>query len=283
MPAGLVVLVLTGPVLARFPRSELYWGAHSLEQMWQCIYRTSFAPNEHWVPPMLAGFLHAVQPQLVEAVFCLPTVYLALLFLNPKLRGSQAWSRLRIAGSVTTVLGLTLSHWLQFRFLQIPLPLDRTSLFIIPLVVLIVGAVLSVTPATSFERAVRGLGILVAASFIGSLRDSYFQEWKGYGADVRAAFPAIVDLSRRAAVREITADWKYAPSLNFYRILYAANGLDQFRNFEKIPPGQFIYVLPSAEYKELIRTEGLQVVYRGAISDLVIAIKSGPVPRNEVP
>ena len=92
---------------------------------------------------------------------------------------------------------------------------------------------------------------------------------------MRAAFPAILDISRRAGVHEVAADWKYVPSLNFYRILYAANGLDEFQTFDKIPPGKLIYVLPESEFHDFIRTEGLQVVYRGAIADLVIVIRLG--------
>jgi hypothetical protein len=83
-------------------------------------------------------------------------------------------------------------------------------------------------------------------------------------------------LSRRAHVHEVTSDWKYVPSLNFYRILYATNDLDEFHEFDKIPPaGKAIYVLPTNEFKEFIRTEGLQVVYHGAVFDLVIAVRPG--------
>ena len=284
VPACVVAIALTGPMLAQLPRSQLYWGAHSLKETSRYVHRASFTGlNRNLLPPILAGFLEAVQPHLVRAVGRLLALYLALLLLNRRLRDSQSWPRLRVAGSVTAVLSLALlAHWLQFKFLRIPLPLDRTSLFIVPLCMVIVAAVFSVIPATLLERVVRGFGIgvlfIVAAYFIGSLRDSYFQEWRGYGADVEAAFPAIVDVSRRVGAPEVAADWKYVPSLNFYRVRDAAKGLDEFRSFDRIPPGKPIYVLPENEFKDFIRTERLQVVYRGAISDLVVAIRPGAGP-----
>ena len=102
-----------------------------------------------------------------------------------------------------------LAHWLQFKLLKIPLPLERTSIFFVPLLTAVTGAVLSVAPSNLMERVVRGLGItilcLTGLFFIGALRDSYFREWRSC-ADLKAAFPVILDLCRRAGVREVTSD-----------------------------------------------------------------------------
>jgi hypothetical protein len=41
-PAAVLVFCITGPMLLRFPRRELWWGATSLAETWQYIYHASF-------------------------------------------------------------------------------------------------------------------------------------------------------------------------------------------------------------------------------------------------
>jgi hypothetical protein len=268
VPGLLVALVLTGPMLAKLPRSELFWGAHSLKEMWGYVYRASFPPLA-----LPGSSAHKLTACLLDAVGLSLAIYSALQFRNGKAR-----SRLLIAGSMAGALGVTvLAHSLEFEFFQIPLPLDRTSLFVVPLLMVTAGAVFSVAPITIPERMVRGIGsaalFVCAIYFLCSLRDFYFQEWKGYGADVSAAFPTIVEFSHREGIREIQGDWKYVPSLNFYRALYAGNWLDEFKELDKTESPQRAYILPENEYKEFVGNAGLHVIYRGAISDLVVVTR----------
>ena len=166
--------------------------------------------------------------------------------------------------------------------MKIPLPLERTSIFVVPLVTALVGASLSVVlfdriPAFNWmARAVRGLGIAILSIagvyFIGELRDSYFREWRD-GAEVKAAFPVLVDLCRRSGVREVPSDLDLTSSLNFYRALYRVSDIDEFRSCETMPPDKSIHVLLASRHGDFMRTKGLQVVWRGAISDLVILVR----------
>jgi hypothetical protein len=280
-PAFVIVFVLTGSVLAGFPRAQLIWGCDSLIQTWSDIHNSSFADlNQYLVNPLLAGFLRAFQTYIVGAGAGLGIVYLVLLFLTRQRQYSRSRSRLLLAGSLAVVLVLTaLGHWLQFKMLKIPLPFERTSLFFVPLSTAIIGVVLSVAPSNLIERVLRGLGIAILSIagvyFIGALRDSYFREWRG-GADVKAAFPVILDLCRRAGVRDVVSDVNYASSLDFYRVLYKVSDLNEFRNdIEKMPSGKPIYVLAENQYADFIRTEGLQVAYHGPTSDLAVVIRPG--------
>jgi len=286
-PASLVVFALTGSVLAGFRRDQLIWGVHSLTQTWGDIYEASFAElNQYLVNPLLADFLRAFQPLIVPVAASVVIVYLVLLLLTLQLRHIYTRSRLLLAGCLAGVLVLTLlAHWLQFKLLKIPLPFERTSLFLVPLLTAIVGAVLSVAPSSLMERAARGLGVAVlcitSLYFIGALRDSYFREWR-ICADVKAAFPVILDLCRRAGVREVASDLNYPASLNFYRVLYKVNDLI-FPDLEKIPSGKPIYVLPEYQYADFIRRDGLQVAYHGSVSDLVIVIRPGATASADRP
>lgn len=281
-PGFVVVFVLTGSVLARFPRDQLFWGSHSLKESWRDIFDASFTQsplNPFLVNPLLADFLRSVQPYFFRVGAALLAVYLAFVLLARKPRSFQSRPRLLLAASLAAVLVLTVFvHWLQFKLLKIPLPFERTSLFLVPLTMAIVGAVFSVAPSNLRERAVRGLGIavlcLTAVYFVGALRDSFFRMWRP-GADVKAAFPVVVNLCRRAGVREVASDQNLAASFNFYRILYKVDDLDEFRYLDKMPSGKPIYVLMERQYADLIRREGLQIAYRGPTSDLVVAIRPG--------
>jgi len=250
VPAAALVLSIAGPMLLRFPRHELYWGTTSLSDMWRYIYRASFnGPSRDCHMLTLTALALAA--------------YVLLLIGEPKSGRSDASSRIGVAGLVASVLGLTLLlHWLQFKLLAVPLPLDRTSLWVIPLLMTFVASVLSVRPADSGQRIARGLGMLAlsvcAALFVSSLRDSYFEEWRLYGADVKSAFPVLLEVSRRTGVHEIVSDWKDVPSFNFYRDMYGVTDLAPFKEFKPMPGGRLLYALPGDEYQAFIKGEGLQ-------------------------
>jgi hypothetical protein len=273
-----ILLVLAGSALTTFPKSQLFWGTTSLAETWRTARDLSFGEiNDYLVNPLLAKVLRAVPRHLPRAAVRFVFMYAVLLLLTRRLRYRHTRSRLLLAGSLLAVFVLTLvAHWLQFRFLKIPLPWERTSLFLVPLVTAVVGAVLSVTPVNSLERFTRaaGIGVMFIAGicFLGTVRDTYFREWTGC-ADLKSAFPVIVDFSRRAGVGagEIPTDWNYKGALDFYRILYHVKNLGEFRDFEKTPPtGKPIYVLPEGQFADFIRKEGLKVAYHGTISDLVV-------------
>ena len=262
-PAVVLTMCIAGPMLLRFPRKELYWGTNSLIETWQYIYSASFnqTPRSYYLLTLGALILVAYTLSLVR-----------------DRSRSCVSSRVGVAAIAACVLGLSLlMHWFQFKLFAVPLPLDRTSLWVMPLLMTFVGSLLSAPPASSVQRMIRGLGLIVLGLcgilFIASLRDSYFQEWRLYGADVKSAFPVLIELSRKMGVREIPADWKDVPSLNFYRDLYGVTDLPPFQQYDKIPSGRKLYALPRKEYQEFIHTEGLHAVYQGPISNLEILVK----------
>ncbi len=239
VPGLVVALILTGSVLLEFPRDHLFWGAHSLSESWRELRRLPFSEFDEidafFVTPMFADVLRAVRPHLPEWGASVLILYVVLLLIAWRMRDGYAKSRLLLASSLTAVLILTVvAHWLQFKLLKIPLPFERTSLFFVPLLTALVGAVFSVSASNLPERLVRGIGVallcVTGIYFLATLRDSHFNEWRP-GADVKAAFPAVLDLCRRAGVREVAVDPNYSASLNFYRVLYHT------RQADLCPPG----------------------------------------------
>jgi hypothetical protein len=281
LPALIIVFVITGSVLLDFPKSQLYYGAHSLTQMWNRIRDSSFGPlNDYLVNRLLAVALQGISPFLVRIGVVVTLCMAALLALR-----RQFWPGLRVSAYASTVFGLTLlAHWVQFKLGKIPLPLDRTSLFIVPLALVIAGAVLSVDALKPWERAIRTMGIatlvISAVYFTGSIRDSYFLEWK-FGADVNSVFPVAADLARKAGQREIQSTWQYSRSLEFYQHLYGVKDLQIVNYLDQPPPGKDIYVLQPNDHEEFIKKESLQIVYRGPISNVVIAIRPCKNTKND--
>jgi hypothetical protein len=232
------------------------------------------------VNPLLALIFDFLKRYLFRAFAIFALTYAVLLYVGRReLRQSDGRSRLGIAGLFAlTLLLAILGHWLQFKIFQIPLPFERTSIFVVPLLTASIAAAVAVRPFNSLTRAVRGfgIGILLVAGlyFVGELRDSYFREWKEC-AEIKAAYPVVLDLCRRNAVREIASDINLTRSFNLYRELYKSNEIDELPMLDQMPPGKPIYVLLESRNEEFIRNEGLQPVWRGSISDLVIYVKPG--------
>ena len=279
-PAVLIILVFAGSALTQFPRDQLFWGTDSLRNTWRDIREASFIElNPYLVNPLLASILHAFERQLMRTIGITGLVYLFLIFGGRQRREAHSRSRLLLAGGLALVLGLTvLAHWLQFKLLNMPLPFERTSIFIVPLLTSVVGVIFSIVPIGPVQRSVRGAGVVLLVItglyFTCELRDSYFREWRNC-ADVRAAFPVVVDLSRRAGIREVASDLNLTASFNFYRSLHKISDIDSFDDFEKMPAGKAIYVLDASVYADFIHAEGLEVFWRGTISDLVILVRPG--------
>ena len=114
--------------------------------------------------------------------------------------------------------------------------------------------------------------LLSGLYFVGELRDTHFNEWKN-DADIQSAYPVVVDLCRRMGLREVAVDQNLATSFNFYRDVYRTPDVDEFPNLDKMPSDRKLYVLPEPFYGDLIREQGLQVVWRGHISNMVVLVR----------
>jgi hypothetical protein len=174
-------------------------------------------------------------------------------------------------------------HWIQFKLARIPLPFERTSIWIIPLAGISIGLVLSVTSVGKVQKVVQAIGfgslLVLGLCFLGELRDSFFREWRSQ-SEVRAAFTSIQDLCRQRHVTQVASGFNLTSSLRFYKIFYNVSE-PEFANFDKMPSDKVVYVLEESQFRDFIRDEGLQVAWRAGASDLVVAVRpeSGKSPR----
>jgi len=271
LPALLVLLVLAGYPLAKMPRREMFWGSESWLETWTDIRTASFLElNPYLINPLLAEMLEKFRPL---AIFGL--AIFVLLYCIGQWRANR--SSLRLSLAYASVLALTiLAHGTQYKLFGIPLPFERTSIFLVPLSTVMILSVISVRPRESWLRWVRnGICLLlgfIGIYFVGELRDLYFREWREC-AEIKQAFPIVIDLCRRNHIREIITNPNLTRSFKFYRRIWNVGDVDDFVIYDGLPPAKAIYVLLQSRDEDIIRREGLKPVWRGTVSDIVILMR----------
>ena len=158
---------------------------------------------------------------------------------------------------------------------RVLLPKDRTALYFVPLLTLIAAAIVR---TTTDGRAARWIGraalwalFAVACYYLLCLRLWYFKEW-WWDADVRAAYPVILEYKERCSLTSADANWMYGWPLNFYRQVSGRDGFGEFEVVNERKPGKDLYILHAGLDYTFITNQKLQIVYRGRWADLVVAL-----------
>ena len=279
LPAFLITLAICGSVLLNWPQGQLYFGARSLTETWSGVVEATFYElNPFVLNPLLYATLHRASyflPPLV-VVLCLLQIGLVLFSDRSRFdwrsRGMIPFGLYLIAVTLLTLL----LHWLSFRTFELLLPKDRTALFFAPLSLLIFGVTTAVASGSKMGHTLHILGIILlctgALYFVGSLRLFYFKEWK-FDADVKTTFAALQSANQRYGITEVSSDWKYIASLNFYRESSNIHSITLLQITCPYPPNKRAYVLWYPEAREFIQRQGLSIIYRGELSDIVLAIR----------
>ena len=282
LPGFVVSVFLSLPAAWKMPVSQLWYGAKALTQTFHSIIAASFYElNPSTVNPMLFPVFNRAKDFLLAALCMVCLWRLAAIALDRSHPRQNAWL-LGFGGlSAGTFLITTGLHRLSYTLLRLPMPLERTGLFFVLLFLLAVGAVAAVrvdTPAGRYSyRAVTGVLLTLACYFVFCLRLSYFMEWK-YDADTGRVYSVLAYYNRQYGVRDIASEWRYVAALNFYR---ERTGSATIRPFVSLPldsaslypADKQVYVLYLPQAGAFIQQQGLKVVYRGALSDVVVAIR----------
>jgi hypothetical protein len=286
LPGLFVVLLICGYPLAHWKREELWWGSHSLREMIQSIEQSSlyqieprfrgsrlFSPMNYlgpWLPPLL-----------VVLCFCR---IVASGFDGSWLQDARArWMGKFAAALAGITISSLLMSWLAFRFANLPLPVGRTGIYLVPLATLFSG-VIAAAPGRSvisqwLRRGVTMVFISLGCYFLLCLRLNYFREYE-WDADLKDVYSVLARLNRNYGVGDVAMNGLYLPSLNYYRM--SSRG-ETFSDFTAVlpdrPAGKSIYVLHGWNERGFIDREKLVVIYRGKSTDVLVAVRpDGPIP-----
>ena len=256
LPGVLVTLFVSAPVVLHWPRGQLGYGAWSLGEWFGEIVRDSlYRLNPQIVNPMLIRWFEPVKGLLIPAVLGLAAWQWA--------RGRAA----RVGYALLALLGVSIAaHWMAFHAFHLLLPKQRTGVWVVPLLTLAVGA------AACGRRGVTIALYCVSVYFLLCLRLDHFREWQ-WDQDVSKAYGVIAYYNHTYGVRRVASNWMYAPSLNYYRAESGRESFDEIAGGIPTALGREVMVLNFAYEEEIIRTQGLRVVYRGPHTDVVVAVR----------
>ena len=264
LPGAAFAYVLVGQTLRAFPRSQLYYGAQSWNEMWTEMLNACY-PREN----LSVQAIH-LEPVLTAARLAAP-------YLLPILIAAALWAGFTVKDWPTRfvwlALGFTLAaHGLAHAFQGLLLPLDRTSLFILFFlsVLAIHGAVSAPSPFA--RRAATAVLCASVVVFVLSFRTNYFRIWY-WDMDTDRGFNAVAEYTRTHSLKSAGCSFRYAGAYNFYRKAAGSERVPacDFIN-EDNPEPRDVYFVISPFQDEFIARAKLRVIYQGPVTGMVVGV-----------
>lgn len=283
LPGLLLAGALAGPVLLQWKQAELNYGASSLSETFRSLYQASFYELDPSVRRLV--FIDIPSPGillLAVAVFAAWRASLVLIHGRSPRNGPGRWSPVFAAVPILAVSAALLLHWVMFRVMRIPLPQDRTAIYVVVLITLFLGILAAVPiPTRAGEISRRGMTILIVllgSYFLLCLRLNYFKEWK-WDSDTDKLYSVLASYNRACGLMDIASDWRYDAALNYYRNASGRETFPEFPHSDKLLAGRRAYVLYQPEDAEFLAEHRLNIVYQapsGAAIALDPQVRSSP-------
>lgn len=282
-PGLLLTAFLAGSILVDWRKISLAWGAHRLGETARSVIESSYyEPSPYLLSPPIYQFVSNWHWLLFPLLGVACLAYLIVVVRAwPALR-DQPSRRLAAWGiSATSILLVTLAiHRLMYRLARVLMPLGRRAVFLVPLCLLAIGALLALRAVSRKAAWVRDAALamlwVTAAYFLSCLRLTYFMEWK-YNADARELYSVVAYYNHTYRVRDLSSNWRYVAVLNFYRVLSGRENLEEVPSgpaeLAVYPPGKPLYVLFHDSDMPFIEREKLKVVYHNPMSGAAVAIR----------
>jgi hypothetical protein len=282
LPGFSVALLICGYPLTHWPGGELWYGAHSLQEM----ERSLIEPSLHQLNPRFhdSGWYKAIHPLRAHllpyaGILCIAQLVVAALDGSFLKQSNQRWLAGFAAALAGVVVVTILLHWFAFRFDNLPLPKARTGIFLLPIFTLIAAAI-AASPARSLISQCLRVSttaslFCVAAYFLLCLRVSYFEEYQ-WDQDVKDVYAVLAGLNHTSGVTDVAVSDLYHAPLNFYRVV---SGRETFPEFSLISdevhpsPSKPVYVMGVTFHQPFIDAEKLKVIYHSKSTDVVVAVR----------
>jgi hypothetical protein len=273
LPGLLLAGALAGQIILQWNRGELTYGAASLRETFGSLHRASFYELDPSVQEVLFIDLPLVIPMIggilvAWKVILILTHWRSLPSARSPLSPTFAAVPAVAAGAALVV------HWLLFRIKRIPLPLDRTGIWIVVLGTLFLGILTAIPiPTRAGEISRRSLTVLMVvlgSYFLLCLRLNYFKEWK-WDSDTDKLYSVLASYNHACGLSDIAPNWRYDAALNYYRNASGRENFPKFPHADELPAGKRAYVLFEPQDHDFVATHGLSIVYRSP-SGAVIAL-----------
>ncbi len=276
LPAALISLIFLVLPLSSAQRNNFYFGAARLADCVHFLAYLSFLYG-----PIRLSWLSGLHHGLVLLSKCAGPFALALLFASVWFASRGLWTlhRDRSCGRSSSELNacffslsfavtaglITAGHI----FADIPYPLMRTGLYLIPLTLMTSSCILYRYRNLKPIRYSAGFfAALCLAAFLLQVNSSYYAEWR-FDAGTKNIVKFIRSRNTTQKHLVIHASWPLEPSLNFYRVLYGMNW-DRIDRSGPEKSGDFVVLIQDDQ--NVISRSHLQVVYRDGVSGTVVAV-----------
>ena len=278
VPALATLVVLPGWTLLHAERGQLFWGAETVREMFRSLRVSSFYKlNDELANPLVLRALETLQPYLLRGLLIASAVALALhLYKRQRDAGTRRLlALLAIAGgSVLVSFGI---HWTAHVLIRMPLPLERTGLYMVVLTTLCFGIIAALPAQSRSARIVRTvlLAALCATAVydLFCLRLNHFREW-AYQQDVDEVYHRVAWYARNRGVKDIEVSWYYYGALSYYRLAFDdTRTIPSFAKHDSNSGGKQLYVLNGAFDKDFIEAQKLNVAWRSLRTEVVIALR----------
>ena len=282
LPGAFVAFVLASSTLLDWNRDQLFDGARSLAEMFGRLATGALAdPSSEFANRLVLSVAEFVRPCLIPALACAAVWRLAVVFGYRRLEQIHARKRLEFFIVVGSALLLALLlHWAAFHLAGLLLPRYRTSVYIIPLGTLAVGALYAIpTPkglgGLNGRAALIGVLGVLAFYYVLCLRANYFWEWRNC-AETKDLYYVLAYYNHAFQVIDVPARPPLGDCLEFYRRASGRETLAEFKDpaiLDTFPHGTKAYALYEPQDHDFIASQGLRIVYRGRLSNAVIAVQ----------
>ncbi len=283
LPGALLTAVIPLPTILHWPSGQFYEFATSLRQWFASVIHWSLVEvNPELANPLVSWILRRIEHRLFPALGLVVAWRLGVLFLNRRhVRESPITGFSLMLGSALALA--TLAHWIVFHAFGVLLPWNRTALFCVPLGTLFAGALAAAPADSRAGRAAAVACITTLAAFAVYFLFCMRLTWSGEtrpDADVRSAYAVLSLYNHTYCVDTVGADWLYSSVLDFYRVQSGHESFTEFQPGLPMPKNRDVYVLNAKGDHEFIDDQHLSVVYRGVLTDLVIAVRPDGLKRR---
>jgi hypothetical protein len=293
LPGLAVGFFFAGSVVLAWPKGQLNWGAESLRRTVGSLVSASlFEPNRNLLNPLLHHEFVHFGTFLYPILTAFALWRLVMLLVEHELdrdREVRVPSALALICGIALLAALLCHEVLTFEY-NIPLPLDRTAMWVALLFLAMAGALAAVPVQSRLARIsgqlLTATLILIACYNIGCLRLTYFNEWR-YDADTKNVYSVLAYYNHTYGVTRVSTNWRYVSTLNCYRLMSGRETLDEIPGAPSVvdsyPAGYQAYVIFYSVDEDFVKREGLKVIYHDQFTDAAIGVRPEALVHSALP